>query len=64
MVAALLAVAVPAAAQSPGHAEMLRLLDRIKSETAESHVYLGDKNARAMRARIENMRPDAPDAIK
>ena len=63
LVGGLLLLASSAKAQT-GHDEMILLLAQIRDHTAESHLYLSDKKARALRAGLERMRPDAPDVLR
>ena len=61
----LLSLAVPLRAQpSDGHARMLELLRQIIERTPNESLYLGDGEARAMRARVEALPPNAPDYVR
>ncbi len=58
-------VAVVLRAQpSDGHARMLELLRQIIERAPNESLYLGDGEARAMRARVEALGPDAPDYVQ
>jgi tetratricopeptide (TPR) repeat protein len=55
--------AAPLAAQPSGHQRMIALLQQIAERTPNEHLYLGDRKAREMRARVEAAGPDAPDYV-
>jgi len=57
---ALLAGSAAAAPQPEGHRRMVKLLADIVERTNEQNIWLGDKRARAGRARLEGLAPDAP----
>lgn len=59
-----LVLVVPPVHAQTGHERMLALLKEVQERTAEDHFYLSDREARAMRARFERMRPDAPAVIR
>ena len=50
--------------QTPGHRRMLELLGDLRDRAPEEHYWLNDREARALRQRAAELRPDAPDFIR
>ncbi len=47
--------------QTPGHRRMLELLREIRERAPTEHYWLNDREARELRARVSQLRADAPD---
>ena len=52
------------AQQVPGHRRMLALLEQVREYMSEEHLYLSDRTARDLRARLAGLRPSGPALLR
>ena len=50
--------------QASGHRRMLALLEQVRERTSEEHLYLSDRTARGLRARLAGLGPSGPALIR